>query len=718
MSFAGALRQGATLAVEGQPPAGDLSFLFRPRGVAVLGASSRELSIGYRVVRNLLDAGFTGGIYPVHPTEREVCGLPAFHSISDVPGPIDLVNVALRADRVPEALDACGLAGVRAAIIHSAGFAEVGPQGAVLESQALETARRHGMRLLGPNAQGLMNSDPDVRLYASFTFTPLVPGPVTILAHSGGVAELLNLHLRRAGVGIRWYASPGNSCDLDLSELLAAAATDEGTRVILMYIESVRDMPAFADAALRAGRDKALLVLKAGRTPDGARAVTSHTGALASGDVPFDAILNRAGALRMPTLREAVAAATAIARQPLPRGRRTALVCNAGGPGIAALDDACLSGLECATLTDATRASLRDSQSPFATIGALVDLAATAGPLEFGSALNTLLAADEVDGLVLSMVTPFFVDCDAVADAVALAAATSDKPVVVNVITDGRWSGVEDRLRSSGLPVFEFPEDASRAMAALTRVAEMRTRLPVSPPWERLDRSRLEAVLRASRINSDGWLSQGDAYAMLAAAGIPSAPIVVLRDDAQLSAFVETVARQLGFPVVVKADMPGLVHKLAAGAVLLNIADRASLVAAVTALRSRFGEAHMYAQRQVDGGIEAILGVVAQYPGLPLVMAGQGGTNVEKRGNVAFALAPLDDVAALRLIAGSRCPAFDDTAWDCEIQGEGAQLADALVRLSLLAVILPTVREIDINPLTVLPSGGGCIALDCRMRVS
>jgi acetyltransferase len=690
-----------------------LDALFRPRGVAVLGASMKELSIGNRVVRNLRDAGYTGGIYPVHPGETTICDLPAYAAISDVPGPVDLVNIALRADRVPDALEACGRAGVRAAIVHSSGFAEAGPEGAALEARVLAVARSHGIRLLGPNAQGVMNGDLDTRLYASFTFTPLAAGPVTILAQSGGIAELMNLHLRRAGVGLRWYASPGNASDVDLSELLAAAADDDGTRVILLDLESVRDLAAFRDAALRAARDKVLLVVKSGRTAAGARAVASHTGALATGDAVLDAVLDRAGALRMPSVQAAVQAATAFARQPLPRGRRTAVVSNAGGPGIVALDEACALGLEPASPDDATRAALKASQSPYATVGPLVDLAATAGPDAFRAALSMLLAAPEVDGLVLSMVTPFFVDCDGVADAVVQAAAASDKPVVANVITDARWAGVVDRLQSGGIPVFEFPEDAARAMAAMARLAAFRARPPIRGTEGLVDAIRVQAALQRAVPGPDGWLSQADAYALLVAAGIPAAAVVPLSTPGDL----DIAARTLGFPLVLKADPVGLVHKSAAGAVVLGIADLASLARAAASLRERFPGAPLLAQRQVSGGVEAILGVVVPAPGVPLVMAGLGGVSVESARDVAFALAPLDAVAARRLPDSLRgrdrfdaCPGGEPADLDA--------LGDALVRLSLLASVLPEVREIDLNPVAVLPAGRGVFALDVRVRTA
>jgi len=688
-----------------------LDALFRPRGVAVLGASAKELSIGNRVVRNLRDSGFAGGIYPVHPSDAVICDLPAFASIEAVPGPVDLVNIALRADRVPDALEACGRAGVRAAIVHSAGFAETGEEGAVLEARALATARRHGIRLVGPNAQGVMNGDPAVRLYASFTFTPLVAGPVTILAQSGGIAELLNLHLRRAGVGLRWYASPGNASDVDLSELLAAAADDEGTQVILLDLEFVRDLAAFRDAAMRAARDKVLLVLKSGRTEAGARAVMSHTGALATGESVLDAILDRAGALRMPSVQAAVQAATAFALQPLPRGRRIAVVCNAGGPGIVALDEACALGLEPAPLADATRAMLAASQSPYATIGTLVDLAATAGPDPFRAALGTLLAAPEVDGLVLSMVTPFFVDCDGVADAVAGMAQASDKPVIVNVMTDARWVGVVQRLQSAGVPVFDYPEDAARAMASMARLASLRARPAIRSPGDLEDADRLRTLFDRAAPGPDGWLSQQDAYGLLDAAGIPSAPIVPIRQSEDL----DRAARTLGFPLVLKADVPGLVHKSAAGAVVLGIPDSASLAREAASLQALFPGAPLLAQRAVSGGVEAILGVVVPAPGMPLVMAGLGGVSVESDRDVAFALAPLDAVAARRLIGSLRGRARFNGRHGAPPADLDA-LADAMVRLSLLAQALPEACEIDLNPVAILPAGRGAITLDVRIR--
>jgi acetyltransferase len=686
-----------------------LDALFQPRSVAVIGASSRELSIGNRVVRNLVESGFTGAVHPINPRPGDVWGRATVPSLDAVDGAIDLAVVALPADRVPEALEACGRRGVRAAIVHAAGFAESGAEGAALERRCVAIARAHGLRLLGPNAQGVMNADPAVALNATFTFTPLRPGPVSVLAVSGGVGELVNQHLWRAGVGIRRYACPGNAADVGVVDLLDAMAGDHGTHVLVLHLETLPPVGPFLEAVAR-HRDRVwMLAVASGRTAAGADAVASHTGALARADQAMDAVLARAGVLRFDDTRELVQAAAALAIAEPPRGRRVAVLCNAGGPGILALDAAVEAGLVPADLSEATRADLARTQSPFAAVGAMTDVAATAGPEAFGDAVRAIGSDPGVDALLFALVTPFFVDCDALARRAVEVLASGGRPAVVALLRDPRFESVASLFTGAGLPVVDYPEDASRVLAAMVRARELRAQAAEVPASVSLDQDAVATALAGAARDPDGWLSGSGAFRVLEAAGIPCAPWQVVRPS---SPWADLAAS--GLPLVLKADLPGRIHKSDAGAIVPGIRDPDAFRVALEALSQRFPGADVLAQPWVDG-FEMMVGGLCTASGAVLVAVGAGGVAVESVADVGWGLAPLSMPQALRMIESLRCrPLLDG--------GRGAPAADVDALVALLARVagflaaFPEVAELDLNPVRLRAAGQGAVAVDARIR--
>lgn len=686
-----------------------LDALFQPRSVAVIGASSRTLSIGNRVVRNLVESGFTGTIHPINPRPGDVWGRAAVPSLDAVGDPIDLAVVAVPADRVPEALEACGHRGVRAAIVHAAGFAESGAEGAALECRCTGIARSFGMRLLGPNAQGVMNADPAVALNATFTFTPLRPGPVSVLAVSGGVGELVNQHLWRAGVGIRRYACPGNAADVGVADLVDAMAGDPGTRVLVLHLETLPPIGAFLDAVARHREQVWMLALASGRTDAGAEAVASHTGSLARADQAMDAVLAHAGVLRCDDARALVRAAAALAMAEPPRGRRVAVLCNAGGPGILALDASVAAGLTPADLSEATRADLARTQSPFAAVGAMTDVAATAGPEAVGEAVRAIVSDPGVDAVLAALVTPFFVDCDALADRAVRALAASGLPAVVALLRDPRFESVAATFRSAGVPVVDFPEDAARLMAAMVHARELRAQAAEAPAEVPLDRDAVAAVLATAARDPDGWLSGSGAFLVLEAAGIPCASWQGVHESSSWADLAES-----GLPLVLKADLSGRVHKTDAGAIVAGIRDPEALRTARAALARRFPGADLLAQPWVDG-FEMMVGGLRSGPGATLVAVGAGGVAVEAVADVAWGLAPLSVPQARRMVDSLRCrPRLDG------VRGAPAADVDALVallaRVAGVLAAFPEVVELDLNPVRLRASGQGAAAVDARIR--
>ncbi|HOU52971.1 MAG TPA: CoA-binding protein [Myxococcota bacterium] len=678
-----------------------LDALFRPRTVAVFGATPRPGTIGHQVVRNLVESGFTGQVIPVNPRGEAVCGLPAVTSLEAVPGGADLASIAVRAERVPEVLRQCGSAGVRAAIVHSAGFAEAGPPGAVLQDQCLEIARERGIRLLGPNAQGVQNGDPAVRLYATFTFTPLRPGPVSIVAQSGGVAELLNLHLRRAGVGTRLYASPGNAADIDIADLLDEASMDPGTGVVLLHLEGAADPARLLGALVRcreAGQE--VLVLAGGRHEAGREAVASHTGALAASGGLLEALLVRAGARQVQGAREAVDRAVGLSLGPRATGRRVAVVCNAGGTGILALEAALDAGLSPACLEDQTRKHLREGQSPLASIGTIVDLTATAEPPQVASALGGVLSDPGVDAVLLSLVTPFYLDEVALCGSVVEAARGSRKPLVVHLIANPRRPDGERVLREGGVPTYPFPEEAATALSALVAAGD--------PKGQSLGTDRPTAIgPRPAPGSQEGrWLSLEEAFDLLEAQGVPCLARQGIRNprDLALPPFPP--------PWVLKADLPEGAHKARQGAVVRGIASFEDLAREAARLQGRFPGRPLLVQPEVAIGIELALGLLREPTGLWLAMAGPGGPAIEERRGVRFRLCPLslDEAREALGMGGSGADPLPGVPLEVR-----EALAGAWMTLSRLPSLVPSLRELDLNPLVWTPSG--LAAVDVRVRV-
>ncbi len=681
-----------------------LDSLFRPRGVAVIGASNNTFSIGNRVVKNLIAHNFKGGIYPVHPKESEILGLKAYPSILDVPGPVDIASIVVKNTMVPQVVEDCGKMGVKFVIIHTAGFSEMGADGAKLQDALLDAARRYGVRVYGPNSQGIMNSDPDVSVYANFTFTPMRPGKASILAQSGGVAELLNLNLRQMGSGFRMYASHGNATDVNTNELLDYFGNDAETRTIIMHIESMKDTAGFIERCRRIALDKAILAIRTGRTAAAAKAVSSHTGSLMQQDSLTDTIFERAGVMRFNTTEEMISAGYAFATQPVPAGPNIGIIANAGGPGIMCVDECVGKGLTLAKFTEETKAKLRAGLIPESYVENPVDVAATANADHFGLAISCLNADPGVDAILIPMVTPFFVDCEAIARRIAETAKTVTKPIVAVVMTNENWASTIETIKSAGIPVFNFPETGARVLAAMVRYSEMRKHLNEQPAAAKGNKEKAQAVLTKE---ADGFISQAAAYEMLKAYGIPVAK------TAEIAA--GEMPAKVKYPVVLKVDSAEVVHKSDSGGVVLNIARKAALQKAIEEMSGRFPGAKLIVQEQCPQGTEIIVGFKREKEVGPVVMFGMGGIQVEALKDVSFRMAPLSEgdaarmVRAIRsfpLLTGSRgLPAADLAA-----------IEQLLIAVSKMAMDLPEIEEMDLNPAIVYPEGQGIRVVDVRIK--
>ncbi|MHC4413697.1 MAG: acetate--CoA ligase family protein [Planctomycetota bacterium] len=692
-----------------------LDGLYKPRAVAVIGASSKELSIGYRVLENLKSHDFKGPIYPINPRERSICSLKCYKSVLEVQDEIDLANISIPARFVPNAVQECGEKGIKFVIIHSAGFREVGPEGEALENQVLEVARKHGVRIYGPNSQGVMNSDPEVSLYANFTFTPMKPGNISILAQSGGVAELVNLNLERIGVGFRMYGSNGNASDISIDELLEYFGTDDQTRVIVLYVESFQDPARFVKVASAITPAKPILAVKAGTSAAGARAITSHTGALLDVDTTTDALFERAGVIRFHTQEELVQSAVTFSCQPLPRGTAVTVVTNAGGPAIQATDQVISSGLSLTEISAKTRETLSACLNPMSSVKNPVDTTATAGPDEFGGIMKILADDPDVHALLLTLVTPFFVDNVGVAERIAGALEGCEKPVVASYITNVGWANVIQRVRDASIPVFDYPETAARVLAAMARYVKIRDRDRGAPETLDTDATAGRKLLAEAKLSEDGFLLAADVNRLLDSYGIPIAQTV----RAQRTNDVAKAAADLRFPVALKVDHEAVVHKSDAGGVVLNLQDAAALATAAAEMRRRFEKRGIrpayVVQEFLTGGREVIMGLKQAAGAGTMVMIGTGGIYTEILRDAQFRLAPItrvdarDMIKALKghsILAGARGEhPVDMTA-----------IEDILLRLGQMAVDNPEILEMDLNPVLAFPEPGMTAVVDARVR--
>jgi acetyltransferase len=690
-----------------------LDGLFKPRSVAIIGASNNPFSIGHIVIKNLSQYGFKGPIFPINPKASNIRCFKCFKSVLEVPDPIDLVNISIKATLIPKIVEECGQKGVKFLIVHSAGFKEVGEEGIKREREMVELAHKHGMRVFGPNSQGVQNADPEVSLYANFTFVPQKPGNVSIVAQGGGMGEMLKLHLHNVGLGHRMYASYGNECDLTMPEILEYYGEDEGTKVIMMQTESFKDPKAFLEVASGITPHKPILAIKAGRTREGSIAVSSHTGTLVDQAAMATAMYRKAGVVEFSDTHEMVKTAIAMSMQDPPTGKRIGIITNTGGPGIQAVDQAVTHGLTLAQWSDEGRKRLKETQYPEASIGNPVDVVATGGPDQYHAAIETLLKEDGVDMVLVFFVTAPFVDLDAIAAKIKDVTATSTKPVVMVVETMDTWYGLINNLRDGGVPVYEFAEDGARALAAMARYSELRDRDREDPPGLEVDKAKADAIVKKHE-GKDAYLPQAEAFALLRSYGITVPNVVEIGSGDELV----QASKEIGFPSVLKVDSADIIHKSDEGGVALNLEDEKSLMEAFKDMKARFegGKASFLLSEQKPAGTEIIIGSTAS-PGLGnLVMFGLGGVFVEVMKDVIVGVAPLSRPEAREMVRGIKgYPMLEGTRG-----AEGVDLdavEELLLRVSRLAADFPQITEMDLNPIFAYPKAASPVAVDVRLKV-
>jgi acetyl coenzyme A synthetase (ADP forming)-like protein len=682
----------------------------------VVGASSRPGTVGHETLRNVVEAGYTGAIYAVNVLADPVLSVPTFRSIGDVPGPVELAVIAVPAPAVVEVARQCALKGVRALVVLSAGFAETGAEGAARQRELVDVCHSSGMRLVGPNCLGVINTDTSVRLNA--TFAPSFPpgGRIGFLSQSGALGLAVVDHAQTLGLGLSSFVSNGNKADISGNDLLQYWEQDEATTLIVLYLESFGNPRKFSRLAQRVGRNKPILAVKSGRSKAGARATGSHTGALISAsDVTVDALFRQAGVIRTDTLSELFDVAKLLDAQPVPGGGRVGIVTNAGGLGIMCADACEASGLDVPDLPDALQGELARALPPTASTTNPVDMIATASAEDYRVAIEAIAASGAVDAVIAIFIPPLVTRADDVADAICGAAAAVDRAVpLLSVFTS--HEAPPARLAETGVPTYAYAEDAARALGKAAEHGRWLAGDPgATPIFEGLRRDEVAASIAAALSRDAGWLEPSEVATLLNCYGIATPESAL----AATPAAAGLLAERMGSPVAVKAVAPTLVHKTDAGGVALGLSGREAVGAAADAMRESAAVAgHVVegylVQRMAPPGVEMLVGVVHDPLFGPVVACGAGGTTAELMADVAVRLAPVTDrdahdmVRSLRtypLLSGYRGakPAAVDA------------LEDVVLRLAAMVEEHIEIAEVDLNP--VIVSGDGAVVVDARIRV-
>ncbi len=689
---------------------GELTAFFEPACVAVVGASRERNKIGSEILHNLVATGFTGRLVPVHPSADVIQGLTAYPSMATIPFAVDLAVIVVPAAHVPAAVDECLAKHVPAICIISAGFGECDEDGRAIEREMVRKVRAAGSRLIGPNCMGLLNTDPRFSLNA--TFSPVYPpaGAVAMSTQSGALGLAILDYARQLNIGISSFVSVGNKADVSGNDLLRYWESDPRTAVILLYLESFGNPSKFSRIARRISRTKPIVALKSGRSSVGARAAASHTGALAASDDFVDALFHQAGVIRTGTVTELFDVATLLSRQPLPPGRRVAILTNAGGPGILAADACLAHGLVAADLCPETKAGLRALLPRAAAVNNPVDMLASAPPEHYRQALRLLLADPNVDSVIAIFIPPLVTSADEVATAIAAAAAEGPSKPVAGVFMRSHAAPAS----LAAVPCYAFPEPAAIALSRVAQYGEWRRRpLGEVPVFGDIQAGLARAVVDTVKQRGGGWLTAVEANALVSAVGIatPRSDLALTVDDAVASAV------RLGLPVALKAVGESLLHKTEHRAVRLGLDSAAAVRAAATELTQALGDRidGLLVQSMVSAGAEMMIGAINDPTFGHVVVCGSGGVLVDLLADAACRLHPVtdqdaaemvDSLKGVRLLRGFRgAEPADETAF-----------RDAILRVSALVGLCPGIQELDLNPVKVLP--GGVSAVDVRVRVS
>lgn len=695
-----------------------VSHLLAPSSIAVVGASRQRGSIGAALFHNVVATGFSGPAYPVNPAATEIEGVVAYKSVLDITGDVEMAVITVPAAAVLEAARQCAAKRVRALVVISAGFAEVGAEGAELQRELLDICHQAGMRLVGPNCMGVINTAAGVSLDATFAPDKPIRGRIGFLSQSGGLGIAVMARAQALGSGISSFVSVGNKADLSGNDFIQYWESDGATDLIMLYLESFGNPRKFARIARRVSRSKPILAVKGGRTPAGNRATSSHTGALLSAsDITVDALFQQAGVIRTDTLSELFDAALLLGSQPLPAGNRVAILTNAGGPAILCADACEANGLVVPALPAEVRAELAAFMPAAASTGNPVDMIASASAEDYSRAIASLARCEDVDAMIVIFTPPLVTKAPEVIRAIQRAARDLQRPIpLLSVFMSKQSAPRVIRSEGVGVPHYPFPEEAARALSLAARYGAWRA-LPEEPlaVLDGIDRDLAAARIAKTLAEGGGWMTPRALGELLACYGIPM--VETRFADSPRDAGRE--AARLGSPVALKAIVPGLLHKSDAGAVRLDLkgesaVQRAAAEMAATLEKSGHQVAGYQVQPIAAKGVEMLVGVVQDQHFGPVLACGAGGTATELLKDVAVRITPITRGEAGRMVRSLKTFALLDGYRGAPRADVGA-LEDVLLRVSALVEAHPEVVEMDLNPLVVTPAGA--VAVDARIRV-
>lgn len=696
-----------------------LDYIFKPRSIAVIGATPRKGTIGREILHNLITYEFNGKIFPVNPNYSVIHSIKAYSSVLDVPDAVDLAVIVVPRDRVVSVVNQCGEKGVKGLVVITAGFKEVGPAGLQLENELVDRVQYWDMRMIGPNCFGVINTSPDIRLDATFSKVYPSRGKVGFMSQSGGLGESLLSQAQEMNLGLSMFASVGNKANITGNDLLEYWKNDPEVEIILLYLENFGNPRRFTKIAREVARSKPIVAVKAGTTTKGAAAASSHTGALSGAEVAVDALFEQAGIVRVETIEELFNVAAGLARMGMPKGNRVSVVTNGGGPGILATDSLVSLGMEMPEFSESAIEKIRPNMPPETPINNPLDLIAGAGPKEFKNALEAAIQDDSFDTIFSIFVPPITVNQMEVAEAIVDVRQRYDKPLCACFMGVSEYSKGLDLLRSSGVPAAIFPEPIAKMLAQIDKYRRWRDREEGSLPDYDVNRDKVRKIVDSTLSNGDSALVGEQALDVLDAYGIPIVPYsYAISAEEAIDA-----AEKTGYPVVMKVNTPKILHKTEFGAVRVDLRDSNEIVSAWNQMEQKVKaevesdeDFSVVIQKMLKGGVETVMGMNTDPAFGPLIMFGLGGVYVEIMKDVAFKIHPLTDTDARAMIES--CKAYKLlTGFRGSEPVDIDLMTESILRLSMLVSDFEEIIELDVNPFIIAAERKNTAAVDARFIV-
>ncbi|MBI9046823.1 MAG: acetate--CoA ligase family protein [Anaerolineaceae bacterium] len=689
-----------------------LSNFFSPRGVALIGASANPQKLSHGVLVNMQNYGYQGKVYPINPKNKEINGLQCYADVSLVPDPVDLAVIMLPAPYVKENLVACGKRGISVVTIISGGFKEVGDEGANLEKECVTIAEQYGMRLIGPNCVGTM----DLHSGLNTTFIRGVPdkGSISFISQSGAVCGAIVDYVMNKGIGFSHFVSMGNEADVTETDLIEYFVEDPKVKVIAAYIEGIKDGKRFIEVVRKATKKKPVIILKAGRTDAGARAVSSHTGSLAGANTAYEAAFKQSGAIVADSTEELFDIALAISKQPFPKGLRTVMITNAGGPAALVSDSLSRNGLTIADLSETTISYMKERLNPSAQVENPVDMLGGASPQDYAMAIEACIKDPGVDIIMPINVPTSLVDPVEMANSIGVAAGKTDKTVIACMMGDASVKDARREFHKLNIPMYMFPVQTGKVLKAMIQYDQwLSTPTSDFPTFDHIDKTEVQQILKQSKTVN---LGEAVVRPILKSYAIPIVPgdLATSREEAV------RIAENFSSKVVMKIASEDILHKSDAGGIKLNLSGADEINEAFDSIMQN---AYKYNPKaRIDGvlieemlpaGQEVIIGMKRDPQFGPMIMFGMGGIFVELFSDVAFRVAPVTLSDVKDMISGTKAGKVlsglrGKAAYDIDA------VADTILRLSQIALDFPEIQELEINPLLVREKGSGVVALDAR----